>query len=181
MESWRSISERLRRAIVTKMSDTPRRSTSTCSWATLTSVSCIELNASASSASSSLPLVLTGAMVGSAELPRGSRSASTRAGSCSVATWLALVATAFIRRVIERVMNQAMRAPIRIAVSVIAIRISVSLLVASARALASATIDSVIVASKSTPCWITALNPATSNWRTSDRWAARMTLSSCVR
>ena len=43
----------VRRAIVTKMSDTPRRSTSTCSWATSTSVDCTTLKAPASSPSSS--------------------------------------------------------------------------------------------------------------------------------
>ena len=57
-------------AIVTKMSDTPRRSTSTCSWATSTSVDCMVLNDWASSASSSLPRVLIGLTSGSAALPR---------------------------------------------------------------------------------------------------------------
>jgi hypothetical protein len=104
--------------------------------------------------------------------------ASTSAGSCSVATWLARFDTVFTRRVTERVSSKAINAASNTALSAINVRMSACFCVVSASVWARSTIEPVMSFWRSRLWSDSALNPSRSNWAPAPASAARRAASS---
>ena len=131
--------------------------------------------------SSSVPLAGMRSISGREPLPFGSRRALTSEGSCSVDTWLAPLATALMRLVIDREMIHASTRAMRVITKMMPIRRRVAELVASASALARSTIWLLMVVWKSTIPLTSPSKPSVSKVAVSPTWAARETWSSWLR